>query len=82
MFSNTNFANYYKTAIFIIMAILMLIFIGQIADVAIMFFIAFIISASCMPLINKLQKYMPRTLAAVLVLLNNIRQPRIFLKIS
>lgn len=69
MFSNTNFANYYKTAIFIIMAILMLIFIGQIADVAIMFFIAFIISASCMPLINKLQKYMPRTLAAVLVLL-------------
>lgn len=51
------------------MSILILIFIGNIADVAIMFFGAFIITASMLPVINKLQKYMPRTLAAVLMLL-------------
>lgn len=69
MFSNNNFASWYKTIIFIIMAILVIIFIGKIADIAIMFFGAFIISASLLPVINKLKKYMPRGLAVVLILL-------------
>ncbi len=72
MFERVNFSNYYKTAIFIIMAVLMLIFIGQTADVAIMFFIAFIISASLLPVVNKLQKYMPRALSVSLILLLTI----------
>ena len=69
MFSNINFSNHYKTAIFIIMAILMLVFIGKIADVAVMLFVAFIIAASVLPLINKFQKHMPRGLAVSLILL-------------
>ncbi len=68
MFAN-SFSNYYKTAIFIIMAILTIVFIGRIADIAIMFFAAFIIAASTLPLIEKLKKFMPRTLAVVLILL-------------
>lgn len=68
MFSSANFSSYYKTAIFIIMSVLMLVFIGSIMDVAIMFFVAFIISASILPLINKLQKYIPRTLSVLIVL--------------
>lgn len=68
MFSN-NFSSYYKTVIFIIMAILIILFAGKIADIAIMFFGAYIISASLLPVINKLKKYMPRALAVVLVLL-------------
>lgn len=69
MFSSNNFANYYKTAIFILMAILMIVFIGQIADIAIMFFVAFIIAASILPVINRLACRMPRGLAVSLVLL-------------
>ena len=65
----SNFSNMYKTIIFVIMLILALVFIGSIVDIAIMFFGAFIISASLLPIIDKLQKYMPRTLAVSLVLL-------------
>ncbi len=68
MFTN-NFSNYYKTVIFVIMAILFLVFIGNIADIAVMFFGAFIIASSMLPVINKFQKYMPRTLAVCLILL-------------
>lgn len=68
MFQN-NFSNYYKTVIFIIMAALIILFVGKIADIAIMFFGAFIITASMLPIINKLKKYMPRALAVVLVFL-------------
>ncbi len=68
MFGIKDFSSYYKTAIFVIMAILMIFFIGKIADIAIMFFVAFIISASILPLIDKLKKYMPRALAVSLIL--------------
>lgn len=64
-----NFLNNYKTIIFILMVALILLFIGKIADIAIMFFGAFIISASILPIINKLKKYMPRALAVILVFL-------------
>ena len=68
MFSNINFSNHYKTAIFIIMAVLTIVFIGKIADIAVMFFAAFIISASVLPLINKFEKHMPRGLSVSLIL--------------
>lgn len=69
VFLRNDFANYYKTAIFILMAILMIVFIGKIADIAITFFVAFIISASVLPVINKLASKMPRGLAVSLILL-------------
>ncbi|MCD8025266.1 MAG: AI-2E family transporter [Candidatus Gastranaerophilales bacterium] len=69
MFSRNNFLSYYKTAIFLIMAVLVIIFVGKIADIAIMFFGAFIVSASLLPVVNKLKNFMPRGLAVALVLL-------------
>jgi len=51
------------------MLILVLIFISNIADIAIMFFIAFIITCAIDPVVSFLQKYMPRVLAVSIVLL-------------
>ncbi len=59
----------YKNIIFAIMLILVLIFLSNIADIAIMLFIAFIITCAIDPVVNFLQKYMPRVLAVGLVLL-------------
>lgn len=59
----------YKNIIFAIMLILVLIFISNIADIAIMFFIAFIITCAIDPVVSFLQKYMPRVLAVSVVLL-------------
>ncbi len=59
----------YKTVIFLIMSVLFLYFLGKIIDVAVMFFAAFVISASILPLINYLKKYIPRALAVMVVLL-------------
>ncbi len=52
----------YKNIIFAIMLILVLIFISNIADIAIMFFIAFIITCAIDPVVSFLQKYMPRVI--------------------
>ena len=46
----------YKNIIFAIMLILVLIFISNIADIAIMFFIAFIITCAIDPVVSFLQK--------------------------
>ncbi len=59
----------YKNIIFAIMLILVLIFLFNIADIAIMLFIAFIIGCAIDPVVNFLQKYMPRVLAVSIVLL-------------
>ena len=59
----------YKNIIFAIMLILVLIFISNIAEIAIMLFVAFIITCAIDPVVNFLQKYMPRVLAVSLVLL-------------
>lgn len=67
MFENKAILNY-KTVIFLIMLLIIGIFVGKIADIALMFFGAFIISSSLLPLINKLKNYMPRGLAVGLVL--------------
>lgn len=58
----------YKNIIFAIMLILVLIFISNIADIAIMLFVAFVITCAINPLISKLEKYMPRVLCVSLVL--------------
>lgn len=68
MFEN-KFAINYKTVIFVIMSILILIFVGKIMDIAIMFFGAFIIASSVLPVINKLKNYMPRGVAVSIILL-------------
>ncbi len=57
-----------KNIIFSIMMVLFLIFIAKIADITIMFFAAFVVSAALLPAIKKLEKYMPRALAVALVL--------------
>ena len=66
--NNTSLLTY-KNIIFAIMLILVLLFLSNIADIALMLFVAFIITCAIDPLVNKLQKYMPRVLAVSLVLL-------------
>jgi len=51
------------------MLILALIFLSNIAEIALIFFIAFIIACAIEPLVSFLQKYMPRVLSVSLVLL-------------
>lgn len=58
----------YKNIIFAIMLVLILLFLFNIADIAIMLFVAFIITCAIDPVINKLQTKMPRVLAVSLVL--------------
>ncbi len=58
----------YKNIIFAIMLILVLIFLSNIADIAIMLFVAFIITCAIDPSVKFLEKYMPRVLAVSLVL--------------
>lgn len=58
----------YKNIIFAIMLVLVLIFISNIADIAIMLFVAFIITCAIDPSVKFLEKYMPRVLAVSLVL--------------
>ncbi len=64
----TNFLTY-KNIIFAIMLILVLIFLSNIFEIAIMLFIAFIITCAIDPVVTFLQKYMPRVLAVGIVLL-------------
>ncbi|MBE7706299.1 MAG: AI-2E family transporter [Cyanobacteria bacterium SIG30] len=58
-----------KNIIFFVMIVLFLVFLNHIIDVALMFFAAFVISATLFPLIDKTSKYMPRVLATALILL-------------
>lgn len=58
----------YKNIIFAIMLVLVLIFIANIAEIALMLFVAFIITCAIDPLVSKLAKYMPRVLSVSLVL--------------
>lgn len=59
----------YKNIIFAIMLVLVLLFISNIAEIALMLFVAFIITCAIDPLVSYLSKYMPRVLAVSLVLL-------------
>lgn len=57
-----------KNIIFFIIAILFLIFITKIKDIAILFFASYVIACSLNPLVDKLNKKMNRSLASSLVL--------------
>lgn len=57
-----------KNIIFFVIAILFIIFITKIKDIAILFFAAYVMACSLNPLVDKLSKKINRTLAAGLVL--------------
>ena len=57
-----------KNIIFFIMAILFLIFIIKIQDIAIMFFASYVIACSLNPLVDKIEKKFKRSVAAAIVL--------------
>ncbi len=61
-----------KNIVFFIIAILFLIFITKIKDIAILFFASYVIACSLNPLVNKLQKYINRGLASAIVLLTTV----------
>ena len=59
-----------KNVIFFIIAILFLIFITKIKDIAILFFASYVIACSLNPLVDKLEKKLKRTTASAIVLLS------------
>ena len=61
-----------KNVIFFILAILTLIFITKIKDIAILFFASYVVACSLNPIVDKLSKKMPRPLAANIVLIGSI----------
>ncbi len=68
-----------KNVIFFIIAILFLIFIAKIKDIAILFFASFVISCSLNPLVDKLENRMNRPLASTIVLLGSLAGIFVFL---
>ena len=73
-----NFLNKYvgiKNFIFLVLAILFIIFMAQIKDIAILFFASFVISCSLNPIVDKLCnkfKKLTRSLASAIVLLSTL----------
>ena len=62
-----------KNIMFIIMAILLVVFVSKIGDIAIMFFASFVIASSLNPLVDRLEiKFKNRNLASIAVLLSSI----------
>jgi predicted PurR-regulated permease PerM len=61
-----------KNITFSIIAILFIVIIAQISEIAIMFFATFVIACSLEPLVQKLEKKYKRNVACVLVLLGSI----------
>ena len=64
-----------KNFVFLVLAILFIIFIAQIKDIAILFFAAFVISCSLNPIVDKIcdkQKKISRPAASALVLLGTL----------
>ena len=57
-----------KNIIFFIIAILFLVFITKIKDIAILFFASYVVACSLNPIVDKLEKKMKRPLASALVL--------------
>lgn len=58
-----------RTIIFFVMLILILVFLGNIAEIALMFFAAFVLACTLNPIVEKMERRMPRVLAATIVLL-------------
>ena len=67
-----------KNIIFFIIAILFIVFITKIKDVAILFFASYVIACSLNPIVDKLSKKMKRGLASLLILLTTVSILSIF----
>lgn len=61
-----------KNIIFIIIAILFLIFVTKIKDVAILFFASYVIACSLNPLVDKLSNKLNRNISSAIVLISTI----------
>ena len=61
-----------KNVFFGIVAILLLLFITKIPDIAVMFFASFVIACSMEPLVQKLSNKMSRATASALVILGSL----------
>ena len=61
-----------KNIIFFIIAILFIIFVAKIKDIAILFFASYVIACSLNPLVDKLSGKINRTLASTIVLLSTV----------
>ena len=73
MFDN-SFQKFFtsKNIVFLLIAILFIVFVTKVKDVAILFFASFVISCSLNPLVDKLSKKMNRSLASGIVILGII----------
>lgn len=58
-----------KNIIFFVIALLFLVFLSKVKDVAILFFASYVIACSLNPLVDKMTKKMGRSLASTIVLL-------------
>ena len=61
-----------KNIVFFILAILFIVFITKIKDIAILFFASYVIACSLNPLVDKLSKRIKRGLASAIVLLSTV----------
>ena len=79
MFDN-HFQKYVtaKNIVFFIIAILFLVFITKIKDIAILFFASFVIACSLNPIVDKLAKKLHRSFAAAIVLFSTVLMLGIF----
>lgn len=64
--------NYFKNTLFIILSIFLIWFIGQIQNIAILAFACFVLACSLTPVVDKLEKYMKRSLASTIVIIGTI----------
>lgn len=64
--------NNVKNILFLILAIFLIWFIGQIQNTAILAFACFVLACSLMPAVDKLEKYMNRSLASTVVIIGTI----------
>ncbi len=74
-----NKTSYIKYAMFVIVAILMILFIIQIKGIAILAFGSFVLACSLNPAVDKLSNKMPRSLASTVVILGTIAIVVLFL---
>lgn len=68
-----------KNIIFFIIAILFIIFVTKIKDIAILFFASYVIACSLNPLVDKLSKKISRPLASTLVLCSGLLVSALFI---
>lgn len=61
-----------KNIIFFILAVLFIIFISKISEIAIMFFASFVIACSLEPIVQKLEKKFKRSTSCAMVLIGSI----------